>query len=465
MIYVLFVSLVFLFILCYLFSGRDFFAPSTVQILTFVGATLMCIYFMGSLNCPHDFQWETVGIIIGTMAVSTAAGITVHRIFMKINIKSHTPESVNVSPISNTMSFFVMCILIITIFWTLLEVRRIGGSSGDFFTTMNRYRTLHGYSTESIAKFPWLLNQLVSLTHVFFVLFGFNLLFFSGEIKLWKIVQNIIIIGLCILTLLLNGSRTPVVNNLLALVIIFHLLRIQKNGVYKQYSLKIFIRFGLIIILIMAGFFLTKNLVGRTGRNNTMNPVEYISYYTGSGIIAFDNYLQHPPTKSDIWGKETFYRTIQFLSNRGYIEIPPYIAHLEFRPVGAGFKNNVYTSLRFYHYDFGIVGTFLLHSLSLVFLSTFYEYVKKKRGNISILTFSMMYYSVVMSFFTERFFSQVISPNFVKMLILLLILYELLLRKRIRLKFRRTAHISQPVPSKVEHYSIDSLPRPKQLDG
>lgn len=456
MIYVLLVCLIVFFAISYLFSGRDYFAPSTVQILTFVGAVFMCIYFMWSLNCPHDFQWATIGMIAGSMAMSTIIGVIVHRIFVKIEIRSHTTESVNVSPISNTITFFVMFVLVITIIWTLIEVRRIGGSSGNFFETMHSFRSLHGYTTESIAKFPWLLNQLVSLTQVLFILYGFNLILFYGKLSVWQIVQNIIIIGLCILTLLLNGSRTPVVNNLIVLVIIFHLLRIQKQEGYKQYSLRTFFRIGVLVFLVMALFFVSKSFVGRTGKNNTLNAAEYISYYVGSGFIALDNYFKHPPIPSNIFGKETFYKLINFLTSYGIVDIPPYLIHLEFRSVGGGFTNNVYTFLRSYHYDFGMAGVFLLHGLCIVFLSVFYEYVKKKRGNIGILTFGMMYYSIVMSFFAERFFSQIFSPNFVKQLAFLLVLYELLIRKRIRLKFRRPAYALQPIPNQQESQIIDS---------
>lgn len=90
-------------------------------------------------------------------------------------------------------------------------------------------------------------------------------------------------------------------------------------------------------------------------------------------------------------------------------------------------------------YDFGWVGTFVLHGVSMIFLSVFYEYVKRRRGNMGILIFGQMYYTVVMSFFAERFFSNIVSLNYIKQLLMLLILYELLIRKRIRFKFRRTA--------------------------
>ena len=192
----------------------------------------------------------------------------------------------------------------------------------------------------------------------------------------------------------------------------------------------------------MGIFFLTKSFVGRAGQNNTLNIMDYCAYYTGTQYICLDEYFQNPPIASNIWGKETFYNLISFLIRYNLINIPPYIGHLEFRPVGGGFTNNVYTSLRLYHYDFGWIGMLFLHSLSVIILSVFYEYTKKKRSNLSILIFALMYYTIVMSFFFERFYTNIFSTNFIKILAETLIVYELLIRKRIKLVFRRTEKIS-----------------------
>ena len=441
MIYLLFVSLLVLFVLCYLFSGRDFFTPATVQILTFVGAVFMCIYFMRSLDCPHDFQWETIGMIVGTMAMSAIIGISIHWLFSKIDIRTHTAESVEVSPISNVVSFLALGILLFTIFWLLIEIRRIGGNSGSFYSTMSRFHAKHMYAVTGENVFPWLLNQFVGLIHPVFMLYAFNFLRFWENISRREKTVNIAILSLCIIALLLTGMRTPVVNNLVNAIVIFHLLRIQKKGGNKQYSLKFFFRIGILTLIILAAFFLTKSFVGRSSRNEMLNVADYLAYYTGSGIIALDNYFRYPPIQNSIFGKITFYQLNSFLIHYGFIDIAPYMRHVEFRPVGAGLKNNVYTFLRIYHCDFGIVGTFVLHGIMILFLSIFYEYVKKKRGNIGIIAFGMMCYPVVMSFFDERFFSNIISMDFLTKLIPLLVFYELLIRKRIRLKFRRTARV------------------------
>lgn len=203
-------------------------------------------------------------------------------------------------------------------------------------------------------------------------------------------------------------------------------------------------------------FFATRGLVGRYGSGNySMSPDVYVSYYVGSGFIALDDYLQHPIPPDGIFGKHTFVNLLRFLRDYLGVDIPRYIAHLEFRPVGAGFTNNVYTFLRVYHHDFGVMGLFVLLALSMVFMSVFFEYVKKERGNVGILTFSMMYYSVVMSFFTERFYSDLVSIYFLKTLFCLLLLYEVLIRKRIYFRLsRKTVRI---LPSfKLNWRTVDS---------
>lgn len=456
MIYILLTFLLVFFVSCYLFSGKDFFAPATIQILTFAGSFFMCIYFMFSMDAVHEFHWETIIIIVSAMGLTSLIGIAVHSLFKKIAIKAHTPESVAISPISGSILVLLVGVILFTIMWLLLEIRRIGGTSGLFFETMKRFHDINSYSTDDTGRLPWLLTQLLTLLRILFLIFSFNLIRFFKVLTVSQKCANFFVLGLCCLGLLLTGGRTPVINQIICCFMMFHLLRIQKNGIYKQYQFKTLVRFALLLIAVMGGFFLAKNFVGRAGKNNSMNPVDYLAYYTGTQFIAFDQYLQNPPYSSSIIGKETFYSFNQFLINYKLADIPPYIVHLEFRPVGAGFTTNVYTFLRAYHHDFGMGAMWILHSLSIFLLSSFYEFVKKKRGSLGILIFSQMYYTIVMSFFAERFYSNVFSLNYLKQIIIMVVLYELLIRKRIRLKLRRTVHVLQPIPIRQESHTIDS---------
>lgn len=436
MIYILFLFLLVLFVVSYTLSGKDFFAPATIQILSFAGSVMMCIIFMWSMDAPYSFHWGTIAIVLVTMSMTTLIGIAVHNAFGKIRIQTHTPESVKISPISNTVTFFILGLVFFTIVWLLKEIRRIGGSGNSFFSMMHDFRALNSYSTEEEGKLPWILNQMLSMMRVLLLLYGFNLIRFFDVLTLRKKLINIFIIGLCVIGLLLTGIRTNVLTQLIACFVIFHLLRIQKEGKYKQYRFKSLARIVLVIIIIMIAFFGVKSFVGRTGNNNAMNLIGYLSYYTGSQYIALDQYLQNPLPQSSIFGKETFHNLIMFLIRYNLIDYPPYVIHLEFRPVGAGFYNNVYTFIRPYYQDFGMMAVFILHGASMLFLSIFYEYIKRKRGNVGILFFGQTYYTIVLSFFSEWFYSNVFSMTYLKMLFILIVLYQLLFRKRIRIKRR-----------------------------
>ena len=441
MIYVL-LGLLAIFLWCsFTFGGKDFFSPATVQILTFFGSVMMCIYFMWSMDALHEFHWETIVIIVSAMGITVAIGIAVHYLLERIEIQAYTPESVALSPISGLILVLFVGIILFTIIWLLLEIRRIGGTSGSFFETMNRFHAINSYSTLAAGRLPWLLNQLLTLVRILFLIVGFNLIRFFDALTISQKCVNLFVLGLCCLGLLLTGGRTPVINQIIGCFMLFHLLRIQKKGKYELYRFKTIVRIVLLLIAVMGGFFLAKSFVGRAGRNNYMNPVDYLAYYTGTQYIAFDQYLQHPPYSNNIIGKETFYNLNQFLINYKLVDIPPYIVHLEFRSVGAGFTNNVYTFLRAYHHDFGMVGMLILHVLSVFLLSFFYEFVKKKRGSLGILILSQMYYTIVMSFFAERFYSNVFSLNYIKQLVMMVFLYEFFIRKRIRFKLCRTVHL------------------------
>lgn len=445
MIYTLFFSLVLLFSICYLFSGRDIFAPATIQILTFAGSVFMCIYFMWSMNAPYVFHWNTIVIIMSAMILTAVIGIVVHHFFLRIEIREHTSDSVNVSPISSVVSIFFLGVIFLTIGWLLIEIRRIGGTAGTFSEMMNRFHAINSYSTEESGKLPFFLNQLLSIMRVLPLIYSFNLIRFYDILSFGQKCVNFLILGLSCINLLLTGSRTSVMNPLLGCFIMFCLLRAQREGKYKRYRFKSLIHVGLLLLLIVIAFYLTKNIVGRASRNEMMSLVDYISYYTGTQYIVFDQYLQRPPNVNSIIGKETFYSLNQFLINYKLIDIPSYTVHLEFRPVGAGFTTNVYTFLRAYHHDFGLVGMIVLHGLSILLLSSFYEFVKKKKGNLGILIFSQIYYTIVMSFFAERFYSNIFSMNYIKLLVMMIILYEFFVRRRVRLVFRRTAAGQQKI--------------------
>ena len=443
MIYVLLVLLIILFFISYLFAGKDFLAPTTISVITFLFSCMMCIYFMWSSNAPYDFHWQTIFLIASAVGMSVWIGIMVHQWFIRIRISPASHKEENISPISPLASVLVILFIMATIIWQLQEIRRIGGNADSFSLRMNAFRRSNSYSTDLEARLPFLLNRFIALVNGLFMIYGFNLLALFPILSLKQRLLNCFVLGLCILSGLLSGGRSSVITTMIAFTILLHLLRIQKQKGYKKYSVATLAKSVVWVCLVLAFFSATRYFVGR---QTAMPILDYLSsYYAGPEFILLDQYLQNPPAPSDIFGKYTFGILIRNLRTLGILDIPVYISHLEFRPVGAGVYSNIYTVFRLYHYDFGMFGVYFLHGVASLLISVFYEYAKKRRGNREILVFSLVYDTFVLAFYSSSFYI-LCSIKFVIEVVTILILYELLIRKRIRLVFRRTGIRSQIVP-------------------
>lgn len=432
MVYVLTGSVFILFSASYFLNGRDFFAPMTVQVMSFVFSGLMCIYFMHSFDAPYRFHWNSIAIVISCLTLSVLIGILIHQLFNKLKIRPYTQSEIDVSPISNSINIAMLAFVILIALWEAIEVRRIGGVSGNYAESALAYRNLTYRSTTDEYDFPFLLRQLLLVAQAILVLYGFDLFRFFKILPLNAKIMHVLIIGVCILVGLLGAGRHTTVNQLIACICIFHLLRCQTQNGYKKYDFKFLLRIFIAVCIFLWAFATLKTFVGRESSVN--KPLDYISYYTGTEFITFDIYLQNPPSPPPIFGQHTFRSLILNLINLGIFDIPRFDTKGKFVFVGGGQINNVYTLFKTYHSDFGVAGIYILHIVVSIFLSIFYEYTKRKRGNIAILTFSTMYYSIVLTFFAEYFFSSIVSFTFLKQLLPLLVFYECLIRKRIRIK-------------------------------
>lgn len=296
---------------------------------------------------------------------------------------------------------------------------------------MNSFHNRNSYSTDMEAKLPLLLRQLRHLSSIFLAVFSFNLIKFFKVLTVRSRIFNVIIMVLCVAVGLLGGSRTPVVNMFINCLAMFHLLQIQKRGKYRTYKLSTLIKMFLSVFILLWGFSMLRGFVGRT---NQMSPLTYIAYYIGSGLANLDMYLQFPTLNTDIWGKYTFFDLLTNLRTLGF-DIKPYVIHLEFRYMKGISFGNVYTFIRTYYSDFGVFGVFIFHILASVISSALYEYVKKRRGDVGILLVCLGYYSIVMSFFAERFFSTLVSFSFAEDILITFILYKLLIEKAVGIRF------------------------------
>lgn len=433
--YLLLGALICLFFISYYFSGRDFFAPMTMQVIVFIFTNMMCIYLLSNLD--YKIHLYTVWMIISCLTLSVGIGIFIHSVFLRIRVHPSSNTIQTISPISMKMHIIVIFLVVITLLWQLREVRRVGGTAGGFYAIMHAYRVYNSHTASLEAQRPMLLKQLFNFVSVFTQIYGINMTLFYRILSRRDRICNIIVLLLCITTQFLTGGRGAVVNSFIACVVVYHLFRLQKMGRYQTYSIRFLLRIIIILCGVLWLFSSVRYFIGRY--TNKLNTLDYIAYYTGTEIVNLDLYLANPPAPPKIFGEYTFYTLIDNLRELGLLDINYYTIHQEFRTLHGVSLGNVYTALRIYHHDFGMFGLYILHGLVSVIFSVAYEYIKKMRGNLGIIFFAMAYYCIVITFFAERFFSTYLCAGTMIRIVLVLIMYKILFQKTVRVRLRRRA--------------------------
>lgn len=426
MVYILFILLLILLLINYYFVGRDFFAPSTMLSISFLVATLCSIYNLEKWK--FELAFVTVFLITLALTFSFFINAIVHGYFAK---QKESKKENYLTPIPSQITIVIIIFLIIVCFFTFNNVSRIAGGGSDIASMMLVFRDKNAYGTNLDDQLSGGVKQLLNVANSICYIYVFHILYFGRQLKKNNIVLNIVVIILSVCTSLMTGGRFSAMCMVIAGFFMFNLIKIRKNGKYKSFDIKTIIKTIMILIAVLYGFYAVKELVGRVSNAGV---VEYITHYFGGGIPGLDLYIKQPPQTSKIWGKETFYSAIQNLRKLNVIDVPYYYIHHEFRRSNGVSIGNIYTAFRDYHYDYGWLGIFILHIFYSIFYSICYEYVKRRASFLSILIFSMIYYTLVMYPISNCFYASVLSLGFVIKMVEVIVLYRCLLEKRIRVK-------------------------------
>lgn len=428
-IIILLVCLVILFCLSYVACGKDFFAPATMLSLTFMFSTLCAIYKYRTWK--YDFSGWTTFVIVSSLAITLVINSLVVLYGPKYLIKKRLNFSENISPITFPMTILAIIVIVITIAAQISQIFRVGGISGTLQSIMSSYRMNSSYSTDLEYQTPQWIKNLLYFTNAFSYLFSFELIYFWKELSIGKKICDFLVIVLCLLSSLLTGGRFGTAVLLVAIVLMYHLIQIKKRGFYKQYKLSSILK---ILIAVMAAFFLFYVVRNVIGRNDDNGLLDYVTHYFGGGIPALDIYFKKAESEPVVWGQETFYSLINNLRKLGILDISYYYVHREFSYSNGVSLGNVYTAFRDYYHDFGMIGMYVLHAIYSLFFSVQYQRMKEHGNLLKIIAFSTTYYSVALYSFSNSLFAKVISIGFLIQLMVIILLYEILLRKKVVFK-------------------------------
>lgn len=427
MIYVLLIGIIILFIVSY-FVSRDVFHPMCLICLAFFLSVFCAI--LNIQNWEINLSIKTTMIILVGLISFIIPGIILYK---KNNNSNNKIENANIIKYSKFIILLLLSIQVIFLGLYILWMAKYLGGIGNLFNSNSMTQFRYDISFNQTISYPEYISQGIKYSKALIYIYSFieihNVILAKYKKSKYKIsFFYIISLILFFIQTFISGGRSELI--LLMIAIVAYIFTINnyysnKNGTLLGKNL---IKIAIIMLIVLYLFSFTRTLVGRTSKDNF---IDYISRYFGGSIQLFDMYLENPTPKSNIWGKETFFGINKFLSQIGVINAN-YTLHLEFRSSNGVSLGNVYTSFRRMIQDFGVSGLIILNFLFGIIMTCYYNFIKNSKSidkiSLKYIFYFMILHSVVLTPFSDFFFSTILSINYLNIAFYMIII-SFVLRK------------------------------------
>lgn len=446
MTYVLIITILIFFLICFYKQSKDFLSPHIIYTLSMLVCSFCALIGLLFWNDVAELNIITILIIIISV-FSFAIGCfsctyffnnkKIHirlskskkRVFSKfLGIKNNQIYDFN-----NKYIFLEMIFVIITLVLMFIEVRRIAYMAGydgtGFGNMINKFRELSILYTTELVENGRGVNIVVSqMRKICDVICVFNIFLVVRVIKdkikfNYKFYLYLLIIFMCFALSLFTGGRMQLFIYLLSFIFMISFYKYGgKNilGFIKSNYKKI----GIVCLIAIVGFYI---LLPLSGRNTKTNIVSYMSFYLGTSIPSLDKYNNMKRESPKYFGEET----LRGLYNVLYkFNITKNVTPISKEWVTFNDENNnnlssnIFTSAKRYYHDFGIIGVIICQMIfGFVFM---FIYIIAKNSNFALVFYSMYFYMCVDQIRDELFFADFIHINMVFKFAVLFGLFSLL---------------------------------------
>lgn len=437
-------------------TDRDLVFPTNIIMVMYLLSLIFLISEMA--NWDGDISQKTLLLFVIGLTTYLITSIIVFKVFAKIhlfkkdrsfdlNVSSIEELQENVPEVDEKITFVIDIYLIFALLKYYIDVRRASlmvNSFSSFSEMIGNYRNASAYGGGKIdvglsALSTYNFMIMTALGYVYMALIVQHLVLNKKTSLQWKVLSWIPIVIYSLATIL-TGGRTPLIQFVVAFLVMYYLKYAQVYGKIK-FKFKEIIKFFLIGIVSLWAFSNFRNIVGRTDTQTTW---DYLAMYLGAPIKLFDKFVTDPVHISHQYvGQETFpYLWISFLGK----EIPTW-SNLEFRKTNSGIMlGNVYTAFRRYYSDFGVAGLVTLTGIESLFYSLFYVKVssrKKPSREIDFMTLLYSFFAVGPVYYSvdDRLFPYYISKERLYIIIMMFIFSKVL--SHVKITFQGNTELSK----------------------
>lgn len=403
-------------------------SPQFAFVMCFTPGIIYAFAYVDKWNLELT-DLTVITILLGC-SVFWGASIFFNIFFRKFSLKTHSVRILSCSDsIHNLRQKLVLLsfLQIVTILLTYLFLYKNYGS--HLSEAMYSYRVLSTTHSPEFVEIPAFIKMLRRIC--------LSIGFLSSYIFIYEIVykrNNSPKIALfCTVLSIINsislGARGDAVHIILAAVIQFLVLSGIKN---KGHILNVrsFIKIFSIFLFIFLSFSFVGELLGR--QMSFLEFGDYIAVYLSAELKNLDSFvsLEHfGATFYDSQILSSISRILSILFQDPAIEHP---LVNPFRFVNGYALGNVSTIFYAFLYDGGFCGLIIFTIImSLVCQYSFYKAVSSppEQISLSIIIYSYIYYTIVFSFFSNKFYEMILNPVFMYFLLVLYVAKKFFYKK------------------------------------
>jgi len=432
-IQILVIALIIMLIMTYLLFNRDILTPFFITIGMFLVSSLVA--WLNVDKWGFSLSYFTILIMI-SMLMSFGAGAYFAKAVSRridVNKPQKTMERIEIYPLITLVFIFVLLLFLAKACQIIYAMSlQYGNTEG----LMAMWSTARSAVLDYGANKSRLLNHMTAFAKAI------------GFIYCWLFLQNIVtkklkksdlLLGVPVILAILiqilgTLSRGFLIEWIAYIIMLYFILYSKFHGWKKMNMTRLLIIGGSALALFFV-FFAMLGIMGQ--RLGDRSILDTIFFYTGMSIPSFDGFLTNYVSKTAAIGGETLYGIHSVMQKLGF-ELPEQSRHLEFISFN-GTSGNVYTSLRRYINDYGILGTYIIQFYLGAFYTFFYQCLKKHSNTFLMLAYAILAHPLLMQGIDELFLSQYAAVGTVNLCIYMIFAYLTIYYFPEKVRIRRSA--------------------------
>lgn len=431
------VWLLFMLTLCFVQSRRVILTPQFGFIVGFIPQAVFLFFFIEKWKI--NLSNQTMYVLIGSVTLFYVIAVSYEYCYLMFHNKTRayieTRGATIDQPIylnKGVMVGLIIFRVIVLLVWLYYLGKYVQG--GTLLNKFTRLTSIYKFGDiEDRVQFPFILNRMKTFANAS----GYVMCYLLAHSIIYKYNANrkLIYLNLAcwVVEMLTSGNRGPFIAAIIAAAVQAYIIWGKSKGWRNRIPMKtVFYVLALAIIIILALYF----TLSWFGRATEINMIDYLGIYLSAPLKNLDTFIRQGKFGCDFAQSETFAGIATSLGKifgkKDWMHRPK----MPFQYFEGYNLGNVYTCFYLYLHDGSYLLCAVLVGLMSILSQSVYSkaiYGKNSGGiNIATILYSYMFQTILLSFFSDRFYLYLFSVNMIETLISFWLLRLLLTRVRFR---------------------------------